>query len=77
MNRKKNLFVFNKIIIVKTRFWKKSISILLAVFELCDLLHAFLVTKLLVAKLCLLVFGATFVEWHWQFVRICSCFNRD
>ena len=29
--------------------------------------------KLLLAKLCLFVFGATFAEWHWQFISICSC----
>ena len=25
----------------------------------------------------ILVFGATFAEWHWQFISICSCFIRD
>ena len=36
-----------------------------------------LYSKLLLAKLSLLVFGATFAEWHWQFISICSCFIRD
>ena len=29
--------------------------------------------KLLLAKLCLFVFGAYFAERHWQFISICSC----
>ena len=33
--------------------------------------------KLLLAKLCLFIFVATFAEWHWQFISICSCFFRD
>ena len=36
-----------------------------------------LYSKLLLAKLCLFVFGAIFAEKHWQFISICSCFNRD
>ena len=35
-----------------------------------------LYSKLLPAKLCLFVFGATFVESHWQFFSVCS-FIRD
>ena len=33
--------------------------------------------KLLLAKLSLFVFGATFAELLWQFISICSCFMRD
>ena len=36
-----------------------------------------LYSKLLHAKLSLFVFGATFAEWHWQVISICSCFIRD
>ena len=31
-----------------------------------------LYSNLLLAKLCLIVFGATFAELHWQFSSICS-----
>ena len=33
--------------------------------------------KLLIAKLCLSVVGATSAELHWLFISICSCFARD
>ena len=36
-----------------------------------------LYSQLLLKKLSLLVFGATFAEMHWQFISICSCFIRD
>ena len=36
-----------------------------------------LYSKLLLAKLSLFVFGATFADWQWQFISICSCFIRD
>ena len=32
-----------------------------------------LFSKLLLAKLCLFVFGAKFAAWHWQFISIRSC----
>ena len=38
---------------------------------------SFSYSKLLLAKLCLFAFGATFAEWHWQFISIRSCFIRD
>ena len=37
---------------------------------------SFLYSKLLRARLRLFVFSATFAEWHWQFISICSCFIR-
>ena len=50
----------------------------------CGLLHAKLVwmpsvfySKLLLAKLSLFVFGASFAKSHWQFISTCSCFVRD
>ena len=33
--------------------------------------------KLVHAKLCLFVFGATFAALHWQFISMYSCFIRD
>ena len=32
----------------------------------------FLYSKLLLAELCLFVFGATFAAWPWHFVSICN-----
>ena len=34
-------------------------------------------SKLLLAKLCLFVFGATFAASNWKFVSICSCFIKS
>ena len=36
-----------------------------------------LYSKLLLAELSQFVFGSTFVESHWQFFSIRSCFVRD
>ena len=33
--------------------------------------------KLILKKLCLFVFGATFAEVRWQFISICSCCIRE
>ena len=46
-----------------------------AVFVTCKVgVDAFslLYSKLLLVKLSLFVFGATFAEWRWQFINICS-----
>ena len=37
---------------------------------------SFLYSQLLLAKLSLLVFGATLAEKQWQYISLCSCFIR-